>query len=142
VTDAAASVFAAELITAYPHAKVILNYREDLDDWHRSVTETLARANHHWPLWALSRLSRECFWAWQVYVRFMWPGLFRALDGNIETGMARNGKWVYRGKRLGVVFPGHYVVSCQIGRLTLSNRAQQYDPRTCAQGQIAGMDGP
>lgn len=28
----------------------------------------------------------------------MWPGLFRALDGNIETGMARNGKWVYRGK--------------------------------------------
>ena len=29
----------------------------------------------------------------------MWPGLFRALDGNIETGVARNGKWVYRGKR-------------------------------------------
>ena len=26
----------------------------------------------------------------------MYPGLFRALDGNIKTGIARNGKWVYR----------------------------------------------
>ncbi|KAF5536522.1 ARCA-like protein [Fusarium napiforme] len=31
VTDAAASVFAAELIAAYPDAKVVLNYRKDLD---------------------------------------------------------------------------------------------------------------
>lgn len=33
VTDAAASVFAAELIAAYPEAKVVLNYRRDLDAW-------------------------------------------------------------------------------------------------------------
>lgn len=33
VTDAAASVFAAELIAAYPEAKVVLNYRKDLDAW-------------------------------------------------------------------------------------------------------------
>ncbi|KAK0636121.1 hypothetical protein B0T17DRAFT_483974, partial [Bombardia bombarda] len=96
VTDAAASVFAAELVAAYPAAKVMLNRRRDLDAWHRSATHTLVRANKHWALWLLSRLNRDCFWAWQLYVRFMWPGLFRALDGNIETGIARNGKWVHR----------------------------------------------
>ncbi|KAG9496089.1 hypothetical protein J7337_012665 [Fusarium musae] len=34
VTDAAASVVAAELIAAYPDAKVVLDYRKDLDAWH------------------------------------------------------------------------------------------------------------
>ncbi|KAK7419644.1 hypothetical protein QQX98_003235 [Neonectria punicea] len=96
VTDAAASVFAAELIAAYPDAKVVLNYRKDLDAWHRSATTTILRSNGHWALFALSCLSRDGFWAWHVFVRFMWPGLFRALDGNIETGIARNGKWVYK----------------------------------------------
>lgn len=98
VADAAGSVFAAELIGAYPDAKVILNHRKDLDAWHRSATTTLMRSNGHWPLLMLSFLDAECFWAWHVFVRFMWPGLFRALDGNIETGMARNGKWVHRGE--------------------------------------------
>ncbi|ROV89109.1 hypothetical protein VMCG_09865 [Cytospora schulzeri] len=96
VTDAAASVFAAELIAAYPEAKVVLNYRKDLDAWHHSATTTLMRSNGLWIIFLMSCLSRECFWAWHLYVRFMWPGLFRALDGNIQTGMARNGKWVYR----------------------------------------------
>lgn len=64
VTDAAGSVFAAELIGAYPDAKVVLNYRKDLDKWHHSATTTLMRSNGHWPLFALSFLSRDCFWAW------------------------------------------------------------------------------
>lgn len=139
VTDAVASVFAAELIAAYPEAKVVLNYRRDLDAWsvvinefcyipgkieittalgedlvplwlvaemkdllelfrHQSAMTTLVRNNSNTLLLLLSCLGRECFWAWHVYVRFMWPGLFRALDGNLETGVARNGKWVYRGK--------------------------------------------
>jgi hypothetical protein len=97
VTDAAASVFAAELVAAYPDAKVILNYRKDLDAWHTSAIHTLVRANSLVLLLLLSILSRECFWSWHLFVRFMWPGLFRALDGNIETGISRNGKWVYRG---------------------------------------------
>lgn len=59
---------------------------------------TLVRNNSNLFLLLLSCLGRDCFWAWHVYVRFMWPGLFRALDGNLETGVARNGKWVYRGK--------------------------------------------
>ncbi|ROW16233.1 hypothetical protein VPNG_01971 [Cytospora leucostoma] len=96
VTDAPASVFAAELIASYPEAKVVLNYRKDLDAWHHSATTTLMRADGRWAMFLLSCLSKDCFWAWHCYVRFMWPGLFRALDGNIATGMARNGKWVYR----------------------------------------------
>ncbi|KAI1176532.1 hypothetical protein F4777DRAFT_577830 [Nemania sp. FL0916] len=96
VTDTAGSVFAAELIAAYPNAKVILNYREDIDAWHQSMVSTIARADSHWPLFFLSCLGRECFWAWHSHVRFMYPGLFRALDGNIKTGIARNGKWVYK----------------------------------------------
>lgn len=115
VTDAAASVFAAELIGAYPDAKVVLNHRlGDLDAWHRSVVSTIVRSNHHRfffsPFWVLSFLSRDCFWAWHVFVRLMWPGLFRALDGNIETGMARNGKWVHRGE-FGSCFPRRKSIS-------------------------------
>lgn len=96
VTDAAASVFAAELIGAYPDAKVVLNYRKDADAWYRSVNTTLVRSQHQWALFAMSCLHRECFWAWHTFVRFMWPGLFRALDGNIQSGVSRNGRWVAR----------------------------------------------
>lgn len=98
VTDAAGSVFAAELIEAYPDAKVVLNYRKDLDAWHRSASKTLANVKHNRVLWILSFLSRQGFWAWHVYLDFMWSGIFRALDNDIETGVARNGKWVYKGR--------------------------------------------
>ncbi|KAI1403230.1 hypothetical protein F4819DRAFT_451895 [Hypoxylon fuscum] len=98
VTDAAGSVFAADLIAAYPEAKVVLNYRKDINAWHRSVKDTLARNNSNWAIWLLSCISRDCFWSWHCYVRYMWPGLFRALNGNIQTGILRNGKWAYRGE--------------------------------------------
>lgn len=96
VTDTAASVFAAELIAAYPDAKIVLNYRKDLDAWHESAVKIVS-VNENWALYILSCLGKVPFWGWHVYERFMWPGLFRALDGNIETGIARNGKWVYKG---------------------------------------------
>lgn len=52
VTDAAASVFAAELIEAYPEAKVILNTRRNLDAWHRSAIDNLAGAvNDSWTVY-------------------------------------------------------------------------------------------
>ncbi|CAF3657084.1 unnamed protein product [Fusarium graminearum] len=96
VTDAAASVFAAELIAAYPDAKVVLNYRKDLDAWHESAIKTLLSVWDSWLIFALSCLGKELFWVWHVYRRFMWPGLFRALDGDIDSGIERNGKWVYK----------------------------------------------
>lgn len=41
VTDLPAATFARELIHAYPEAKVILNHRRDVEDWHRSYMQTL-----------------------------------------------------------------------------------------------------
>ncbi|KAI0837984.1 hypothetical protein F5Y06DRAFT_287482 [Hypoxylon sp. FL0890] len=78
VTGAAAAVFAADLIAAYPEAEVFLNYRKDIDAWHRSVKQIIARANSHWVLWLLS-------------VTCALRG-----RGKIETEIARNGKSVYR----------------------------------------------
>ncbi|CAG9953277.1 unnamed protein product [Clonostachys rosea f. rosea IK726] len=96
VADAPASVFAAELIQAYPEAKIILNHRKDIDAWHKSLMGTLARGPTLWTFWILACLDKECFWNWQCYLGYMWPGLFRAIDGKVETGMLRNAKWVYR----------------------------------------------
>lgn len=41
VTDSPATIFAPELISAYPEAKVILNIRET-NSWHKSMVSTLA----------------------------------------------------------------------------------------------------
>ena len=97
VTDAAASCFAAEMIAAYPDAKVVLNMRRDVEGWHKSVMGTLVKANQSWGFWIASWLDRECFWAWHVYERFLWTGLFRAPDGDLRRAVERNGRGVYKG---------------------------------------------
>ena len=97
VTDAAASVFAAELIAAYPDAKVILNHRRDIDAWYKSVTKHIAGINENWYMWFTSWWSWHGFWSWTTYEKYMWPLLFRATDGaNLATAIRRNGKWIYR----------------------------------------------
>ncbi|KAK4166451.1 hypothetical protein QBC43DRAFT_258048 [Cladorrhinum sp. PSN259] len=93
VTDAIGAVFAAELIAAYPEAKVILNTHKDADVWHQSCKDTLTAP---WRTSVVAWLWGGCFWVWHLFVRFLWPGLFRALDGDIKTGVERNGKWVAR----------------------------------------------
>ncbi|OHW92210.1 hypothetical protein CSPAE12_09221 [Colletotrichum incanum] len=96
VTDAAASCFAAEMIRAYPEAKVVLNVRRDLDSWHKSAVKTLVHVNESWSFWIASLLDREAFWAWHVYERFLWALFFRAPDGDMARAIKRNGKWIYR----------------------------------------------
>ncbi|KAI5362133.1 hypothetical protein Slin15195_G057850 [Septoria linicola] len=97
VTDAAASVFAAELIAAYPEALVVLNYRRDLDAWHQSCIQHIAGTNEDWYMWWTSWWTWYGFWSWSTYERYMWPLLFRATDGaNLSTAIRRNGKWIYR----------------------------------------------
>ncbi|KAK3396770.1 hypothetical protein B0T20DRAFT_454189 [Sordaria brevicollis] len=86
VTDAPASVFASELITAYPEALVILNQRRDITKWKQSLEKTILKANESWAFWIASWLDRECFWAWHVYERLLWPGLFRCVGGYGELG--------------------------------------------------------
>lgn len=93
VTDAAASVFATEMITAYPDAKVILNGRSDLDAWHASAVKNLARIKESWLLYTLSNLTRMGFWSWTVYETYLWGELFR---GDPSRGIRCNGKWIYR----------------------------------------------
>lgn len=97
VTDAAASVFAADLIAAYPEAKVVLNMRGNVDAWRKSLESTLVKANESWAWWIASWLDRECFWAWHVYERFLWPLLFRAPDGDMAEAIRRNAGWIQRG---------------------------------------------
>ena len=110
VTDAAASVFAADLIAAYPEAKVVLNTRADEEGWRRSLDKTLIRANRSWGFWVAGWLDRECFWAWHVYERFLWPVLFRCGDGDMKRAVGANAGWVRRGELFfclsSFLFPG------------------------------------
>ena len=100
VADAPASCFAAEMIRAYPHAKVILNTAADMERWHASVVKNIAGVNRSWLFWAMSWTSADLFWAWNTAERILWPGLFRCIDapglpGNLERGIGRCGKWVH-----------------------------------------------
>ncbi|CAH0046122.1 unnamed protein product [Clonostachys solani] len=95
VTDAAGSVFAAELIEAYPDAKVILNIRRDEDAWYQSVCKTLVGEMNPM-LYIMSWFCTEMFWAWHVYWRFLWACQFRAPDGDSRRGICGNGRWIYR----------------------------------------------
>ena len=99
VVDAAGSVFAAELIAAYPDAKVILNIRSDMDAWMGSMEESLVKINGSWTLYCFHWFSRRLFWAWNGFERYLWPAMFRNLDsreGHAAATAAR-GKWIYQG---------------------------------------------
>jgi hypothetical protein len=61
VTDIA-SAFAHELLTAYPDAKVVLNYREDVDAWHASVKQTIGVMDTSWLAAIICFFQREMFW--------------------------------------------------------------------------------
>jgi hypothetical protein len=95
VTDAAASCFAAELIAAYPDAKVILNVR-DLDRWHASAVQNLCTAiNDTWSVW-LCWFHPTLWWMYHCHQRMMWSRLFRCTDSSLRSGIEVNGKWIYR----------------------------------------------
>lgn len=75
VCDAPASVFASEMIRAYPDAKVILNLNSDLDRWHASAQNNIVSVNRSWFLWLMSWTQADLFWAWHGVERMMWPGM-------------------------------------------------------------------
>ena len=114
VTDAPASVFAAELIAAYPEAKVVLNMRRDEQKWQESLVKTIIKANESWGFWIASWLDRECFWAWHVYERLLWPSLFRCVGGYGELGrVVRGGAgtgWIWRGEFLSFFLPLSFLI--------------------------------
>ncbi|KAI9932582.1 hypothetical protein MW887_008827 [Aspergillus wentii] len=95
VIDLPASIFAAELIAAYPEAKVIINTRRDLDAWRTSVLKTIVGAiEDKWSIWLLSIFSTELYWTWEATMHYGIPGLFRSTS--IRKGVVDNGKWIYR----------------------------------------------
>ncbi|KAK4225773.1 hypothetical protein QBC38DRAFT_481997 [Podospora fimiseda] len=97
VTDAPCSLFASEIISAYPKAKVILNQRHDETAWQKSLVNTLVKANESWSFWLASWFDRECFWAWHVYERFLWPALFRVGPGEtLRDGVEKRAEMVSR----------------------------------------------
>jgi hypothetical protein len=97
ITDSAGSCFAAELIAAYPEAKVVLNVRRDLDAWHRSAVKTvLGEVERSWVVWFLKYSTAQGFWMVHVYYRFLWLRLFRCPGSTVESGLVLNGKWILR----------------------------------------------
>jgi hypothetical protein len=97
VTDAASSVFAAEMIEAYPNAKIILNTRKDLDKWHASAIKNIVAGEQNFLIWAMTWFSKDLWWTRNLFST-LWGGLFRSPDGSVYTGITVNGKWIYRGK--------------------------------------------
>jgi len=98
VTDIVGWFFAAELIAAYPDAKVVLNYRPDLDAWHRSMEKTILGAYNNWFYWILSWLESTMWWNLYGFYNIYMPLFFRmGPGGDVNRGVRGNGKWVYRG---------------------------------------------
>lgn len=92
-----ASVFLAELVDAYPDAKVILNTRGDVDKWHKSIVDNLAVIHDSWFIYALCWCTSDGFWTWQFFWAYLWPSQFRSLSrSKAHLAIRGNGKWVYR----------------------------------------------
>lgn len=87
VTDSIATAFAHELLTAYPNAKVVLNYREDVDAWHSSVKSTIGVLDTSWLVALIWYFQKEMFWQRQAFLE-MWRDLY---GGNFD----RDGKRWY-----------------------------------------------
>lgn len=96
VLDSISFAFPAELIAAYPEAKVILNYRTDIDAWYRSLRRAFLPTLEGWFLWLISRFSPRLYWAWQFYGDMMWPHAFRGQRRAAGFGIRHNAKWVHR----------------------------------------------
>ncbi|GAB7364374.1 hypothetical protein MBLNU230_g4917t1 [Neophaeotheca triangularis] len=97
VCDAPANAFAMELIAAYPRARVVLNVRRDLGDWHRSARVNLVeRVNESWGVYVCTFFSPALWWGWHLYERWLWWHVFRCVGSGMRTGIVGNGVRVYK----------------------------------------------
>ncbi|KAJ3579651.1 hypothetical protein NPX13_g913 [Xylaria arbuscula] len=87
VTDTPASMFAKDLIAAYPDAKVILNIRPDLDAWYASTISTFCGNMVPRSHLLLSYFDAELFWFFHGFLTTMFREFYH---GSFE----KNGKWV------------------------------------------------
>lgn len=79
VTDAPACLFAAELMQAYPEAKVIINHRDSVEAWHRSVVTSWSTAEQRagWVHPLLCWFHARMFWVNVNERRLTYGGLWR-----------------------------------------------------------------
>ncbi|KAI1810240.1 hypothetical protein GGS20DRAFT_568399 [Poronia punctata] len=79
VTDAPACMFYKELIEAYPEAKIIVNYREDVEAWHRSVVTSWSTAEKQagWSHPLLCWFHSKMFWVNVNEHRLTYGGLWK-----------------------------------------------------------------
>lgn len=98
VIDVASFFFAAEMIQAYPDAKVILNIRRDLDAWHRSaINAFVKKVDEQWIIHLLKRVNAEVFWQCKFFNEYGFSHMFRSpIQGKPAKGIVCNGKWAYR----------------------------------------------
>ena len=90
VTDIPCAGFATDLLRCYPDAKIIVNYREDVDAWYRSVVESIVQITDFMP-WkerVLLYFQRDLFWQQYSYY-WIW---LRYVNGDFR----KNGKQWYR----------------------------------------------
>lgn len=90
VTDQPSCGFAHELLDAYPDAKVILNYREDIEKWHSSVLNSAEKfdAYPNRYEWLLSYFQSSLFWQQHIMTYWMWRRYF-------ASDFKRNGRRYY-----------------------------------------------
>lgn len=97
VVDTPATFACAELIEAFPDAKVILNMRRDKDKWHKSIMGTVASLHQNWIVWLVCMFNKEAFWMWDLTHNFWMPGMYHSQwPGGTTNGLAYCGKWCYR----------------------------------------------
>ncbi|KAF2192225.1 hypothetical protein K469DRAFT_694357 [Zopfia rhizophila CBS 207.26] len=89
LTDMPIAVLAAELVQAYPDAKVILNRRKDIDAWYNSTIATIMAQGDDRMNWFRSWFCADLYWTRRLMFREMMPWFYR---GDFRA----NGKWVYR----------------------------------------------
>jgi hypothetical protein len=72
-------MFADELIKAYPEGKIIVNYREDVEAWHRSVVNSWSTAEKRagWIHPLLVWFHAKMFWVNVNEHRLTYGGLWR-----------------------------------------------------------------
>lgn len=111
VTDVPTTLFAEELIAAYPDAKVILTNRH-VDAWHHSVMTTVIPALRNPFISALSYFDNHFLGLWRPMIGKMFKGAFGG-----PAGFEANGKEIYREhyEKVRAMVPKERLLDFQVG---------------------------
>lgn len=90
-TDVPPAWFAAELLAAYPTAKVVLNRRRDVAAWKESFRKAVLPFMQSWSYWWASWFNAELFWinllTYEMHGKCLFKGDF---EKNAEVAYVRH----------------------------------------------------